>query len=1859
MKNVLLQQAIKLTKQYRKRKHWRYFVRVTAALVVFCTTYALILPAITMEKPVVCGLQEHAHTEKCYTEKTVWLMHCTLAADPETAVLHTHQEHCYTTAGALICQIVEKTGHTHEAGCYGAPECICQIPESDGHTHSEACTTGKVLTCTVPASEGHIHDSSCASTEQVTVCTMEENPGHTHSEECGGPESCLLPETDGHIHGDGCHETREVPCRLEENPGHAHDDTCYGIGTVSCEIPETSGHRHDAGCYGQQGPLICGQEERKVHDHDERCYDSRGNLTCSLPRTISHTHDATCVTDTGEKVSVLTCSQTVHLHSDECFAKDANSRLVFLCDTGEHRHGESCYGGENVLNCTIPEHIHDAACVVADLDLTADVETSEQWEAPLKDVYRTGRWPQDILSVAITQLDYPESVRNVILSGGALKGYTRYGAKYGAPYGDWDTLFVRFCLDYAWVTEFPVHEDRNQWMDLLEEEKLLRVPADYTPKPGDLVFLDQDQVADAPVEIPVEADLVGIVAEILPATEEDPVRLKFLAGDVNNKVDYVICPLEDITIAGYGEMYPEEPSVIAADVTELIYEGSDYSVVVTFGPEAKLPENVQLDVREIMPGTEEYQMYYRQSVATIRGDSESAETVAEDALTETEETTPAETDPEEEQELEVAFARFFDIHFVSDGTVLEPAAPVDIRILYEQPIEVPDRQKSVAVHFADSGIELLDAETGRDHNSYVESFSFTQNSFSVSGTVVYAQPRAAGDCYIWIDGTCGGMDVYDGALDYSVRVTAGEYFTLPVHDPNTSPTTYRFRLKGWYDILSGAYYTPGDSVEINGDTVFYADWIADTYNIGDYVEQIVNTVDTSEFVTVDVFDFNALFNTYSTKLDYETNTSSNKSTLSDSGHSEKWLHDSTSDLDFVFVDANGEDSRSLANPNGRNNRNTYTNGNYIFPGIMPADLNDKDTDLRLMNTLFDKNQPNVLGRHYLGTGNFLFQYDSNPESPNFGYYYYDSEKNAASYYQSENRFYVYNYLEHASSSKNKDFLPLNSPYANNPEGKAPSGDATNGYVYDTTVNKNLTTDNFFFGMKTNIHFYLPNDVGTYVDNNQNPGNLDTNGKPMVFNFSGDDDVWIYVDGVLVLDIGGIHQANSGSINFSTGEVIVDGKSLDTVGNDDDLTNLFASDGGLKEGGHDLTIYYLERGCGESNCSIYFNLAPRYGLSLTKQDYHTRENLDNVEFSVYLDKDLKTPANLWPTHEMAKADPDHENTQYVYTTEDGYLSFFGLVAGKTYYIAETKNPNANYSTTDNLIRVTLNNHGVDISEVTVLAGATGRTQGYELISHHLDEVNQVVNLVLTNQKNIDPDQTTKHVRVTKDWILSQEDPAEIPDTVTVYLEKDGVQYGHEMVLGPHNGWTYTWTGLPDDGSTYTIVEYPVAGFLPQQSSSGSTARTDTQTETIREINWLTVGVLEDSARYLLKVGNNYLARNGEQLTTTTVSLNEDGKLDPAETALWDVVAEAEGFRISNGNYAITLDGSKFTLKQIGTGNQILYYDGDGLFAMQGGTMYYLTVSGNNISAGASVYEVGLIKREEINVDVHHIRLTNVQLKSDETTFLNVTKTWNTESAYWDREVTMHLYRNGVDTGYAMIVNRNTEWKVTFEGLPLKDEKGNLYSYTVVEGPVDGYQAEYSKVTKVAGGTKTQWEIVKTMAQDNTYVFASSSGKALNASSATRLNSTNLTDPQNPSATQQWTLVSTSSGDKLLKNKSKNVYLRYSSNSLSLTDKESQASTVSLVNGQLAIKSGNTNYYLKLDNSVSADRNSGTTLKVYQMNTVTTADGYAVTVTNSPYVFFILPETGGPGTWLFTLLGFAMAAFATVAFRSGKKGGRYAR
>jgi len=177
------------------------------SVVVFATTYALILPAITKETTTFCGKEEHAHDEGCYVENLV----CTLT---EEEVVHEHTETCYETTTTLICELEESAGHTHTDACKQVDEVlVCEIAEDENHTHGAECYT----------------------TQESYICNQEESAGHTHTDGCYAEQmACVCTkETDiaAHEHTDSCYE-KTFSCEAEE---HTHDDICYSDKTADLE----------------------------------------------------------------------------------------------------------------------------------------------------------------------------------------------------------------------------------------------------------------------------------------------------------------------------------------------------------------------------------------------------------------------------------------------------------------------------------------------------------------------------------------------------------------------------------------------------------------------------------------------------------------------------------------------------------------------------------------------------------------------------------------------------------------------------------------------------------------------------------------------------------------------------------------------------------------------------------------------------------------------------------------------------------------------------------------------------------------------------------------------------------------------------------------------------------------------------------------------------------------------------------------------------------------------------------------------------------------------------------------------------------------------------------------------------------------------------------------------------------------------------------------------------------------------------------------------------------------------------------------------------------------------------------------
>ncbi len=218
-----------------------------------------------------------------------------------------------------------------------------------------------------------------------------------------------------------------------------------------------------------------------------------------------------------------------------------------------------------------------------------------------------------------------------------------------------------------------------------------------------------------------------------------------------------------------------------------------------------------------------------------------------------------------------------------------------------------------------------------------------------------------------------------------------------------------------------------------------------------------------------------------------------------------------------------------------------------------------------------------------------------------GYYEYDSQDNFASYDAATNSFKVYDSpaveYDGPAGKFNGMFFPFNSASQVNANTGAES-----------------STLNHHFGLSMSTQFIQPAENGV-------AGMTDYNGstRDMEFEFSGDDDVWVYIDDVLVGDLGGIHDLAKLNINFRTGDVKVNDKSVGTLKSLFEAagvsTGNFSGDTFAADSQHTLKFYYLERGAAASNMHLKFNLVTQPVSELLKIDQNGNP-VQGAKFELY-------------------------------------------------------------------------------------------------------------------------------------------------------------------------------------------------------------------------------------------------------------------------------------------------------------------------------------------------------------------------------------------------------------------------------------------------------------------------------------------------------------------------------------------------------------------------------------------------------------------------------------------------------------------
>ena len=414
---------------------------------------------------------------------------------------------------------------------------------------------------------------------------------------------------------------------------------------------------------------------------------------------------------------VPTCGQEEHEHTDECY------ETVLVCgfdedvDPSIHVHTDECY--ETVLVCGMDEHIHTDECFISG----STHETPAVWEATIPEL--TGSVREDLVSVALSQTGYMEGEDS----------YSRYGDWYGNPNGEWNVMFVSFCLNYAGIDSetIPYGSGCWAWQVKLEEQELLKKDDISAVLPGDLILFDSD--GDG------KCDRTGIVVDVSDVT------INTIEGDIEGVVETGNYLMSDTTIYGYVRTcedvviqeeetdteIPEEedPDIIPEDLIEYVAETESGLIVTVKAPVGAFPEGTVMSASDV------------DDEAII---NQAAETLDEDV------------------ELQDAFA--VDINFEDpDGNIIEPlegySVSVSITIPEEKRLEGDEYQ---VFHIDDEGVENIADATIND----------SEVAFTTDGFSIYV---------ITATGTRNKDEVHEGFVQWGINPDNGQYVSNSFSSP--------------------------------------------------------------------------------------------------------------------------------------------------------------------------------------------------------------------------------------------------------------------------------------------------------------------------------------------------------------------------------------------------------------------------------------------------------------------------------------------------------------------------------------------------------------------------------------------------------------------------------------------------------------------------------------------------------------------------------------------------------------------------------------------------------------------------------------------------------------------------------------------------------------------------------------------------------------------------------------------------------------------------------------------------------------------------------------------------------------------
>ena len=390
----------------------------------------------------------------------------------------------------------------------------------------------------------------------------------------------------------------------------------------------------------------------------------------------------------------------------------------------------------------------------------------------------------------------------------------------------------------------------------------------------------------------------------------------------------------------------------------------------------------------------------------------------------------------------------------------------------------------------------------------------------------------------------------------------------------------------------------------------------------------------------------------------------------------------------------------------------------------------------------------------------LFQLDTD------GYYFYNSNNNYAWYNPAENNIRLYEHTYTQCRTQNNHTA---GKFNSKPIGFFPFHDYNS--QEDLWVNQNHNL-NHHLGLSMELTFALPS------------GKVTKDGKPITFEFTGDDDMWVFVDDDLALDMGGIHQPIYGNIDFTNDDRFEAGRE------------------------YTLRVFYLERGGCDSNCAIRFNMPLTIGtadVKVVKHDKELKTPLPGAEFAIWENEDCE-------------GEPLRRET----SGPDGKIHFESLPifeVGQVYYMKETKAPGSHFldstvykltaeriGQTDNFrFVITVNKPGADPLATTdesdplpiidntlaepidlTIHKEWQNTDGTEHVPDGASATFKIKRWMTYYQRNEEPAYQVKLVNADNNTVLS---------TYWAY-EGDTLKIEYKHSQGSHNPWCGTRNGSQD-------------------------------------------------------------------------------------------------------------------------------------------------------------------------------------------------------------------------------------------------------------------------------------------------------------------------------------------------------------------------------------------------------------------------------------------------------------------------------